>query len=192
MKTLNKMKVAVAVMLLSAIAISSCQKEEFLKPSVQEKSKSSIIIKDISHLNDIEISSRKSCDNDLEANLDICTFTSGEGDLTIYAIDFVQKLNSCHSYKDVKWCKWLDNYKTVSQDLYFNLGPSDECKTNVYYNNVLNTVGQDSKNVAPNDYDVFSYDLIEVVQESGSWVLKIRVNYRRNSCLEKVTAVKNF
>lgn len=36
MKTLNKMKVAVAVMLLSAIAISSCQKEEFLKPSVQE------------------------------------------------------------------------------------------------------------------------------------------------------------
>ena len=190
MKTINKLTLIFSIMLLSVATISSCKKERVITPVNQNKASLSPLIVDVSHLNSIDNSSRKSCENDLINSVDNCTYLSGDGDLTFYGNDFVQKLNSCHVYRTVKYCRWLDKYKTISQEVYLYTMSSNECKSYLFYNNIKNTVVQDAENNAPTDYDIYSYDLIGAELELGDWILKLRINYRRNTCKDKITPTK--
>lgn len=177
MKTINKFKIAFAVMIFSVVTISSCQKEENLNPVVNSSTED--LVQQVKTKN--YFNTKSACNEDLIQDAGQCLYTSGEGKDMTNRFDMVDMLNNCHIDPLPNGCSWLGNTTTTEMiDV-----PLNNCCSpfNSLNGKLLSWKNTAIANKPSGNYAVTGYEALGGIMMNGGYgpyLFKIRVTYRKH------------
>lgn len=172
MKTINKIKIALAVLLFSVAILSSCQKENNLNPVNTEVEFSSM-----------KTSKSFNCPMTLSMKTP-CSFWKGNGEIyeTVPIIESI--LNNCHLESKPNNCKWVN--PSITKTKLFQFGSfQDPCLSARAYNIVIKDIYTAAGNYRPygnQNYIITDYDITSSFSTGGGHKIKANVTYKKIIC----------